>query len=252
LAASNPLLAVREIHAYYGDSYVLHGLSLDLRPGQIVVILGRNGMGKTTLIRSVAGLTPPRRGDVIFEGRSFIGRPPYSIAQAGVAIVPQGRRIFKSLTVQENLALPTSALAGRRPERIPGRKHWDMQEVLKEFPQLAERLDNAGGSLSGGEQQMLAIGRALMANPSLILMDEPSEGLSPKLVQRVEEIMRSLRAHGHSILLVEQNLALAMSVADSIYVISSGRFVFNGTPNELSKSAEVLDSHLGVSSVQAH
>jgi branched-chain amino acid transport system ATP-binding protein len=247
LAASDTLLAVREIHTYYGDSYVLHGLSLELRAGQIVVILGRNGMGKTTLIRSIAGLTPPRHGDVVFEGQSFIGRPPYSISQAGVAIVPQGRRIFKSLSVRENLTLPTSALAGRRPERVPGRKHWDMQEILKEFPQLAERLDNAGGSLSGGEQQMLAIGRALMANPSLILMDEPSEGLAPKLVQRVEEIMRSLRAQGHSILLVEQNLALAMSVADSIYVISSGRVGFHGTPEQLSNSAETLDSHLGVS-----
>jgi branched-chain amino acid transport system ATP-binding protein len=252
LAASDPLLAVREIHTYYGDSYVLHGLSLELQAGQIVVILGRNGMGKTTLIRSIAGLTPPRRGDVIFEGRSFMGRPPYAISQAGVAIVPQGRRIFKSLTVRENLALPTSALAGRSAKPMPGRKRWDLQEVLKEFPQLAERLDNAGGSLSGGEQQMLAIGRALMANPSLILMDEPSEGLSPKLVQRVEEIMRSLRAQGHSILLVEQNLALALSVADVIYVISSGRFVFQGTPDQLSQSAETLDSHLGVSSTQAH
>ena len=191
-------------------------------------------------------------GDVIFEGRSFVGRPPYSISQAGVAIVPQGRRIFKSLTVRENLALPTSALTGRKHAQLPGRKRWDLQEVLKEFPQLAERLNNAGGSLSGGEQQMLAIGRALMANPSLILMDEPSEGLSPILVHRVEEIMRSLRAHGHSILLVEQNLALAMSVADSIYVISSGRFVFHGTPNELSASAEILDGHLGVSSTQMH
>jgi branched-chain amino acid transport system ATP-binding protein len=252
LAASDPLLAVREIHTYYGDSYVLHGLSLDLRAGRIAVILGRNGMGKTTLIRSIAGLTPPRRGDVVFGGRSFVGQPPYLISQAGVAIIPQGRRIFKSLTVRENLTLPTSALAGRSHEQKPGRKHWDLQEVLQEFPQLAERLDNAGGSLSGGEQQMLAIGRALMANPSLILMDEPSEGLSPKLVQRVEEIMRSLRSHGHSILLVEQNLALAMSVADSIYVISSGRFVFHGTPDELSRNAGVLDSHLGVSSAQAH
>lgn len=253
MVASDPLLlAVREIHTYYGDSYVLHGLSLELQAGRIVVILGRNGMGKTTLIRSVAGLTPPRRGDVVFAGRSFIGLPPYSISQAGVAIVPQGRRIFKSLTVRENLMLPTSGLAGRKQAPQPGRTHWNLDEVLKEFPQLAERLDNTGGSLSGGEQQMLAIGRALMANPALILMDEPSEGLAPKLVQRVEEMMRSLRAHGHSILLVEQNLALAMSVADSIYVISSGRFVFHGTPDELSQSTEILNNHLGVSSAQAH
>jgi branched-chain amino acid transport system ATP-binding protein len=251
LAASEPLLAVRDIHTYYGDSYVLHGLSLELLQGRIVVILGRNGMGKTTLIRSIAGLTPPRRGDVLFAGRSLIGRPPYAIAQSGIAIVPQGRRIFKSLSVQENLLLPTSALA-RRGSAETGRRQWDLNGVLAEFPQLAERLNNVGSALSGGEQQMLAIGRALMANPSLILMDEPSEGLSPKLVQKIEEIMHNLRKHGHSILLVEQNLALALSVADSIYVISSGRFVFHGTPDELASNREVLDSHVGVSAAPSH
>jgi branched-chain amino acid transport system ATP-binding protein len=247
LAAPDALLAVRDIHTYYGDSYVLHGVSLTLRAGEIVAILGRNGMGKTTLIRSVAGLTPPRRGEVTFRGASIVGKTPYAISQSGIAIVPQGRRIFKSLSVRENLALPTSVLAGRsRAQPEPGRKHWTLDTVLAEFPQLAERLDTAGGSLSGGEQQMLAIGRALMANPALILMDEPSEGLSPKLVQRVEEIMRGLRQGGHAILLVEQNLALALSVADRIHVISSGRFVFDGTPEELSRSGAVLDSHLGV------
>ena len=250
-AGSEPLLAVRDVHTFYGDSYVLHGLSLDLSQGRIVVILGRNGMGKTTLIRSVAGLTPPRQGDVLFEGRSLVGRPPYAIAQSGIAIVPQGRRIFKSLTVRENLMLPTSALAGRRSVES-GRKQWDLDAILDEFPQLAERIDNAGSALSGGEQQMLAIGRALMANPALILMDEPSEGLSPKLVQKIEEIMRNLRNHGHSILLVEQNLALALSVADSVYVISSGRFVFHGTADELSRNREVLDSYVGVSAGASH
>jgi branched-chain amino acid transport system ATP-binding protein len=238
---------VRDVHTYYGDSYVLHGLSLELQRGRIVCILGRNGMGKTTLIRTIAGLTPPRRGEVIFEGRAFHNKPPYAIAQAGIAIVPQGRRIFKSLSVRENLALPTSTLAGRgRLPAVAGRKLWTMNEVLKEFPQLQERLNSAGGSLSGGEQQMLAIGRALMANPTLILMDEPSEGLAPKLVQRVEEILRSLRESGLAILLVEQNLELALSVADSIYVISSGRFVFHGTPTELAANEAILDSHLGV------
>ena len=174
-----PELAVRDIHTYYGDSYVLHGLSLEVGAGEIVAILGRNGMGKTTLIRSVAGLTPPRRGDVFFRGVSIVGKTPYAISQAGIAIVPQGRRIFRSLSVRENLMLPTSALAPRAHTLDPGRKHWTLDAVLAEFPQLAERLDNAGGSLSGGEQQMLAIGRALMANPSVVLMDEPSEGLSP-------------------------------------------------------------------------
>ncbi len=247
MAASEPLLSVRDVHTYYGDSYVLHGLSLELQRSRIVCILGRNGMGKTTLIRTVAGLTSPRRGEVIFEDRAFQAKPPYAIAQAGVAIVPQGRRIFKSLSVRENLALPTSSLAGRgREAPVAGRKHWTMDEVLREFPQLQERLSSMGGSLSGGEQQMLAIGRALMANPKLILMDEPSEGLSPMLVQRVEEIMRRLRDSSLSILLVEQNLQLALSVADSIYVISSGSFVFHGTPAELSARKDILDSHLGV------
>jgi branched-chain amino acid transport system ATP-binding protein len=250
--AAPDLLAVRDIHTYYGDSYVLHGLSVQLRAGEIVAILGRNGMGKTTLIRSVAGLTPPRRGDIVFRGASIAGRTPYEISQAGIAIVPQGRRIFKSLSVRENLMLPVSALAPRAHVLDPGRKHWTLDAVLAEFPQLAERLDNAGGSLSGGEQQMLAIGRALMANPSVILMDEPSEGLSPKLVQRVEEIMRALRDSGHAILLVEQNLALALAVADGIHVISSGSFVFHGTPEELNRNASVLDSHLGVSAAQVH
>ena len=246
---SEPLLAVREIHTYYGDSYVLQGVSLDLHEGRIVAILGRNGMGKTTLIRSVAGLTPPREGDVIFKGRSLRGQPPYAIAQQGMAIVPQGRRIFRSLSVRENLLLPTSRLA--RPSGAAAadgqRKLWDLDEVLKQFPQLAERIDHPGAALSGGEQQMLAVGRALMANPDLILMDEPSEGLAPRLVQQIEEIMKNVREHGHAILLVEQNFALAMAVADFIYVVASGRFVFHGTPQELSGAAEILDHHLGVS-----
>jgi branched-chain amino acid transport system ATP-binding protein len=240
-----PLLSVREIHTYYGDSYVLQGVSLALEAGRIVAILGRNGMGKTTLIRSVAGLTPPRRGDILFRGQSLRGRPPYAIAQEGMAIVPQGRRIFRSLSVRENLLLPTSALA-RSSRGLRGERPWTIETVLAEFPQLAERINHLGGALSGGEQQMLAVGRALMANPELILMDEPSEGLAPRLVQHVEEIMRRLKAGRHSVLLVEQNLALAMSVADEIHVLSSGRIVFHGTPAELAAASEVLDQHLGV------
>jgi branched-chain amino acid transport system ATP-binding protein len=237
---ADALLSVRGIHTYYGDSYVLQGLSLEVREGSIVAILGRNGMGKTTLIRSVAGLTPPREGDIRFRGAALAGRPPYAIAQSGIALVPQGRRIFRSLSVRENLLLPTSGLARPRSGR------WNLQAVLAEFPQLAERIQHPGGALSGGEQQMLAVGRALMANPDLILMDEPSEGLAPKLVQQIGEIMKSVRDHGHAVLLVEQNFALAMQVADYIYVVSAGRFVFEGTPAELEAAPEVLDQHLGV------
>lgn len=251
MAASDPLLAVRDIHTYYGDSHVLHGVSLAVHAGRIVAILGRNGMGKTTLIRSVAGLTPPRRGEVTFKGRSLAGAPPYRIAQAGIALVPQGRRIFKTLSVRENLSLPTSALARGRRDQGAARAEWDLATVTAEFPQLAERMHHDGSALSGGEQQMLAIARALMANPELILMDEPSEGLSPKLVQQVEEIMRNVRARGHSILLVEQNLALAMAIADDIHVIASGQFVFSGTPEELSREPAILDRHLGVAATHA-
>ena len=243
---SEALLSVRGIHTFYGDSYVLQGLDLELAAGTVLAILGRNGMGKTTLIRSVAGLTPPREGEITFRGRALRGRPAYAIAQDGVAIVPQGRRIFRSLTVRENLLLPTSALAGRRNGAGNGQRRWDLDGVLAEFPQLAERLHHLGGALSGGEQQMLAIGRALMANPDLILMDEPSEGLAPRIVQQVGEIMKRLRAQGHAILLVEQNLALALEVADYLHVISSGQFVFGGTPAELAREAEILDRHLGV------
>jgi branched-chain amino acid transport system ATP-binding protein len=243
------LLRVSEIHTYYGDSYVLQGVSLTLQKGQIAAILGRNGMGKTTLIRSVAGLTPPRSGDISYRDSSLRGKPPYMIAQAGIAIVPQGRRIFRSLSVRENLLLPTSVLArtSRTPDDLAVGTRWDLREVLREFPQLAERIDHPGGALSGGEQQMLAIGRALMANPELILMDEPSEGLSPRLVLQVQEIMKRLRARGHAILLVEQNLELALSVADQVYVLSAGQFVFRGAPAELAKATQVLDQYLGVS-----
>jgi branched-chain amino acid transport system ATP-binding protein len=237
---SEPLLAVDGIHTYYGDSYVLQGLSLQLQAGRIVAILGRNGMGKTTLVRSVAGLTPPREGDIRLRGRSLRGLAPYDIAQSGVALVPQGRRIFRSLSVRENLLLPTSGLA--KPRTGP----WNLAAVLEEFPRLAERLGNGGSELSGGEQQMLAIGRALMANPDLILMDEPSEGLSPKLVQQVGEIMRKMRQRGLAVLLVEQNFALAMGVADYLYVVSAGRFVFEGTPADLEQAPDVMAQHLGL------
>jgi branched-chain amino acid transport system ATP-binding protein len=203
-------------------------------------------MGKTTLIRSVAGLTPPRRGTLIFKGESLAGYPPYKISQLGMALVPQGRHIFTTLTVRENLLVPTSKLAGKKAFGNSKEGRWSLKTVLEEFPQLAERAGQSGGDLSGGEQQMLAIGRALMANPDLILMDEPSEGLAPVLVSKVGEIMRSIRKQGHSILLVEQNFELAMDVADYVYIITSGRIVYHGTPVELERETGILDRHLGI------
>ena len=244
------LLAVRDIHTFYGHSHVLQGVSLDVRAGQVVAILGRNGMGKTTLIRSIAGLTPPRRGDVRFRDEGLGGLSAYAIAQRGIALVPQGRRIFGSLTVRENLQLPTSRLAGGGAGRRDAVRRWSLAGVLEAFPQLRERIGQLGGNLSGGEQQMLAIGRALMSNPDLILMDEPSEGLSPRLVQQVEGVIKHLRAHGHAALVVEQHLPLALAVADHVYVIASGRLVFEGTPADLARNDAILDAHLGAATAQ--
>ena len=261
--ATAALLAVRDLHTYYADSYVLQGVSLELRRGQVVAILGRNGMGKTTLIRSISGLTPAREGEIVFDGQRIEQLRPFEIAQRGMALVPQGRRIFKNLSVRENLMLPLSALArgAARHKAGPGGavhavqtsatggvpSEWTLDTVLAEFPQLRERLGNGGNELSGGEQQMLAIGRALMSNPDLILMDEPSEGLSPRFVLHVGEIMARVKSLGHAILLVEQNLALALSVADYVHIISAGRFVFSGTPAQLQQQPDILNEHLGVS-----
>ncbi|MCI0545830.1 MAG: ABC transporter ATP-binding protein [Candidatus Rokubacteria bacterium] len=241
-----PLLAVEDIHTYYGDSYVLQGLSLAVARGQIVALLGRNGMGKTTLIRSIAGLTPPRAGTITFEATPLTGLRPHTIAQRGIGLVPQGRRTFPSLTVRENLLLPTSPLAGRGGRGSGDGERWTLEKVLREFPQLAERGGQRARHLSGGEQQMLAIGRALMSNPRLILMDEPSEGLAPILVAQLGEIMRGLRAHGHSILLVEQNVNLALAVADHVYVLATGRVVHEGPVAEVARAPDLLGQHLGL------
>jgi len=244
------LLAIEDIHTYYGDSYVLQGLSLRVASGTIVALLGRNGMGKTTLIRSVAGLTPPRRGRITFRGSDVVGLPPYRIAQLGIALVPQGRRTFPSLTVRENLQMPQSTLAGLSGRTGPGGRgraeRWSLSEVVREFPQIGDRLGQRARNLSGGEQQMLAIGRALMANPDLILMDEPSEGLAPVIVQQLGAIMRRLRSQGHSILLVEQNVGLATEVADYVYVIATGRVTCAGTPAELDAQPDLMARHLGI------
>lgn len=233
------MLEVDDIHTYRGDSHVLQGVSLRVPAAACVTLLGRNGMGKTTLIRSIMGLTPPRSGRIAWDDGNLTGLPPYAIARRGLALVPQGRWIFPSLTVEENLSL------GTQPARRGGRG-WTIDELYEIFPHLKERRHNRGGHLSGGEQQMLAIGRALMTNPRLLLMDEPSEGLAPVIVDRMEELIRDLRDRGLSILLVEQNYGLGVSLADHVYVLANGLIVWNGTAGALEAAPQVRQQFLGV------
>jgi branched-chain amino acid transport system ATP-binding protein len=233
----DPLLVVDDIHTYYGESYVLQGVSLHVRRGQVVAVLGRNGMGKTTLIRSVIGFTPPRRGRILYGGADITRRPSEQIAKLGVGLVPQARRIFPSLTVQENL------LVGARRRNGDG---WTLERIHTLFPRLRERSHYRGNRISGGEQQMLAIGRALMTNPEFLLMDEPSEGLAPLLVQELGGVLARLKQQGLSFLLVEQNFGLALRLADRVFVLSKGRVVFEGTSSELEQSTETRQRYLGV------
>jgi len=233
-----PILQVEEIHTYYGESYVLQGISLQVRRGHAVAVLGRNGMGKTTLIRSIIGFTPPRHGRILFKGIEITHRPSHEIARLGIGLVPQGRRIFPSLTVLENLTIGARAAGD-------GQK-WDLDRVFTLFPRLQERAAHKGNKLSGGEQQMLAIARALMTNPEFLLMDEPSEGLAPLLVLELGNVIAQLKQQGLSILLVEQNLPLALRLADYVYVLSKGRVVFEGLPEALEASEEVKHNYLGV------
>ena len=230
-------LEVRGIHTFYGSSHILQGVSLAVRPGSVVALLGRNGAGKTTLIRSIMGLTPPRRGEILFRGQRLAGIAPERIAQLGVGLVPQGHRIFRSLTVRENLAVIARGGATGR---------WTTEAAFQLFPRLGERHAQLAGTLSGGEQQMLAIARALVANPELLLMDEPSEGLAPQIVREVGRVIGQLKAEGLSTLLVEQHIRSALRVADYVYVMSRGQIVYEGTPADLKARHEVLQQHLGV------
>jgi branched-chain amino acid transport system ATP-binding protein len=229
------VLEVEDVHTYYGESHVLQGVSLRMGPGEVLGILGRNGMGKTTLVRTIVGFTPPRRGRVRYGGEDITGWPPFRLVERGMALVPQGRRVFPSLTVRENLEVARRG-AGR----------WTLEGVYDVFPRLRERSGSRASKLSGGEQQMLAIGRALMSNPALLLMDEPTEGLAPLLVREVGRVIGELRRAGLSILLVEQNLAVALSVVERVHVLSRGRIVHTGVPDELMRNEEVKSRYLGV------
>ena len=230
------MLEVRDIHTYYGNSHVLQGVSLSLTRGQVVGILGRNGMGKTTLIRSIIGFTPPRRGQILFKDRDITAWSSNRAVGLGLGLVPQGRRVFPSLSVMENLTVAVKGDSGP----------WTVARVLELFPRLRERGAHRAGKLSGGEQQMLAIARALMTNPELLLMDEPTEGLAPLLVREVGRVIESLKAQGLSILLVEQNLPLALRVADHVHVLSRGRVVHSSAPDSLWRNEDIKSRYLGL------
>jgi branched-chain amino acid transport system ATP-binding protein len=233
-------LCLTDIDAYYGDSHVLHKVSFALEEGHLLGLLGRNGAGKSTCMSVVVGLLPPRAGTIELFGSAVTNMPPETISARGVALVPQGRRIFRSLTVRENLLVA----ARQAPERRAG--HWTMDTVFSMFPRLGERRHQTAASLSGGEQQMLAIGRALMGNPRVLLMDEPSEGLAPQIVAEVGRTIGQLKAEGLSIVLVEQNIKLTLDLADDIVIINSGSIAFRGSANEIKLNDAIVTQHLGV------
>jgi branched-chain amino acid transport system ATP-binding protein len=231
------MLEIEDLHSYYGQAHVLNGVSLAVQAGQVVALLGRNGMGKTSLIRSIMGLAHPqvRAGRVRFMGRELRGLAPHRIARERIGYVPQGRRLFPSLTVLEHLAI------------VPGGGHaWNAQRIFELFPRLAERRAHRASQLSGGERQMLAVARALMLDPRLLLMDEPSEGLSPVMVQHLEDIVRELKSRGIAVLLVEQNLYSALANADDVYILENGRIVHRASPETVRRDPAALRRFLGV------
>ena len=231
------MLSIDKIHTYYGESCVLWGISLEVEDGASVALLGRNGMGKTTTMRSVIGFSPPRKGSILYKGEEIAGLEPYRIARKGIGLVPQGRDIFPSLSVRENLTM-----AARRAGK---KEDWSLERVFKLFPILEIRSKFYANLLSGGEQQMLAFGRALMTNPEMMLLDEPSEGLAPLIVKEIGQIIAMLRG-SMSVLLAEQNLNMALEVTDYVYVISKGMVVYEGRPEELRANDQIKHKHLGV------
>jgi branched-chain amino acid transport system ATP-binding protein len=233
---SQPLLSLRGVDTFYGESHILHGVTFDVFPGEIVGILGRNGVGKTTTLQSILGIPSPRYGEIRLRQETISGLPTYDIVTRGVGWVPQGHRIFPTLTVIENLEL---ARARARPGR------WNLDAIYEAFPRLHTRREARGGSLSGGEQQMLAIARTLIQNPDMFLMDEPSEGLSPLIVGEVGALIRKLNAEGASILIVEQNLAFALSVAHRILIMNKGTIVYSGSPDDIRNDPDIGHRFLG-------
>jgi branched-chain amino acid transport system ATP-binding protein len=236
---SDILLEARELHTYYGASHVLHGIDFTVRRGETIGLMGRNGMGKSTLIKSMMGLVPPRHGEVRVCGTPMTGAAPYLIARQGIAYVPEGRGIFPNLSVRENLVMAA------RPG-VDGRRDWTYDRVLGTFPRLAERLNNGGWELSGGEQQMLTIGRALMTNPDLLILDEATEGLAPLISREIWRIVRQIRESGIANVIVDKNHSAVTAITDRNVILVKGRVVFEGSSDELRSRPDVLQQHLGV------
>jgi branched-chain amino acid transport system ATP-binding protein len=236
---SEALLEARELHTYYGSSHILHGIDFRIGRGETVGLMGRNGMGKSTLIRTMLGIVKPRGGEVRVRGTPMTGAQPYVVARQGIAYVPEGRGIFPNLTVEENLVMAARA-------SLDGKREWTYERVLATFPRLAERLRNGGWQLSGGEQQMLTIGRALMTNPDLLILDEATEGLAPQIAKEIWRIINEIRSHGIATLLVDKNYAAVTAIADRNVILVKGRVVFDGDGKSLLAQPDLLHKHLGV------
>jgi len=236
------MLKANEIHSFYGKSHILQGVSINLERGNLVCLLGRNGVGKTTTLKSIMGMVKPAEGSILFKGREIVGRQPYEIARLGIGIVPEDRRIFPSLTVHENLLMGIV----KRPESLSVGERWSVEKVYDLFPLLRKRVKQKGGHLSGGEQQMLTMGRTLMGNPELILIDEPTEGLAPKIVAQVTGVLAAIHRSGTTLLLVEQNYKSAIKLAERFYIMSKGQVVFEGGGETLIQAVEVRKKYLEV------
>ncbi len=233
------MLTVENIHVYYNAIHALKGVSFELKEGEVVALIGANGAGKSSTLNTVSGLNNPREGHILFEGEEITGAAPQSIVNKRIIQVPEGRKIFPKMTVQENLEMGSFSCDDRKQAKK------DMDEMMQRFPRLGERRSQLGGTLSGGEQQMLAIARGLMAHPRLLLLDEPSMGLSPVLVEQVFDTIREINSHGVSILLVEQNAQMALSIADRGYVLETGKVVLSGTGKDLLQDPTVRAAYLG-------
>jgi branched-chain amino acid transport system ATP-binding protein len=236
------ILKATEIHSFYGKSHILQGVSINLEQGSLVCLLGRNGVGKTTTLKSIMGMVQPAEGSILFKEKELVGRQPYEIARLGIGIVPEDRRVFPSLTVHENLMMGIV----KRPDNLAEEGRWSVEKVYDLFPRLKERMKQKGRHLSGGEQQMLTMGRTLMGNPELILIDEPTEGLAPKIVALVTGVLAAIHRSGTPLLIVEQNYKTAIKFAERFYIMSKGRVVFEGGGETLIQAEEVRKRYLEV------